>query len=359
MMQKIQLTRPDVTRYELPTSDDRLIWDTWLSLHYLPAVTVADEMGIFRSLADDPTTAEHLATRLGFDRRTTVALLRLLAARGFLTLRLGVYQLTDPTRLYLLQDSPYYWGHMLGRREGLHETLKERLLGQSPTGRPGADDVETRTDTGQGSSGSWAAGHVDMDRARRVAAAMQSHSLPAAVGAARNGDFAGVTRLLDVGGGSGCFAIALAQQHPDMRCTIMELPTMCEVAQGYIDDAGVADRVDTVRVDMFREPWPEGYDALFFSNVYHDWNFETCEWLTQQAFNALPSGGRLYLHEMLLDDDGAGPVTPASFSMLMLGTEGQQFTLPELKTMLEAAGFTDITAKHTYGYYSLTVGRKP
>jgi len=347
-----------VTDYELPTSDDRLIWDTWLSIHYLPAVTVADETGVFRSLADAPAGAEELAKRLGFDRRATVALLRLLAARGFLTLRLGVYQLTDPTRLYLLQESPYYWGHMLGRREGLHETLKERLQGQSPTGRPGVDDIETRTDTG-GSSGSWAAGHVDMERARRVAAAMQSHSLPAAVGVARNGDFAGVTRLLDVGGGSGCFTIALAQQHPELRCSIMELPTMCEVAQEYIAAGGVASRVDTLAVDMFRQPWPQGYDALFFSNVYHDWNFETCEWLTQQAFDVLPSGGRLYLHEMLLDDDGAGPVTAASFSVLMLGTQGQQFTLPELKTMLEGAGFRDVTATHTYGYYSLTVGVKP
>ena len=345
-----------MTNYELPTSDDRLIWDTWLSIHYLPAVTVADEMGIFRSLADAPATAEDLATRLKYDRRTTVAMLRLLAARDFLTLRLGVYQLTDPTRLYLLQDSPFYWGHMLGRREGIHDTLKQRLLGQSPRGRPGADGEILET---AGSSGSWAAGDVDMQRARRVAAAMQSHSLPAAIGAARNGDFGGVTRLLDVGGGSGCFAIALARQHPSLRCSIMELPAMCEVAQEYIDAGGVADRVDTVAVDMFRQTWPQGYDALFFSNVYHDWNFETCEWLTQQAFDVLLAGGRLYLHEMLLDDDGGGPVTAASFSMLMLGTQGQQFTLPELKTMLEGAGFSDVTATHTYGYYSLTVGVKP
>jgi O-methyltransferase domain/Dimerisation domain len=347
-----------MTNYQLPTSDDRLIWDTWLSIHNLPAVTVADELGIFRSLADAPTTADDLANRLGFDRRTTVALLRLLAARGFLTLRLGVYQLTDPTRLYLLQDSPFYWGHMLGRREGLHETLKERLLGQSPTGRPGVDDMETRSDGGSSSEG-WAAGNVELERAHRIAAAMQSHSLPAAIGVARNGEFDGISRLLDVGGGSGCFAIALAQEHPEMQCSIMELPTMCEVAQEYIRDGGVQGRVDTVAVDMFRQSWPQGYDALFFSNVYHDWNFETCEWLTQQSFGVLPSGGRLYLHEMLLDDDGAGPVTPASFSVLMLGTQGQQFTFPELKTMLEGAGFRDVTAKHTYGYYSLTVGVKP
>ena len=34
-----------------PTCDDRPIWDVWLSLMWLPAVTVADELEIFDSLA--------------------------------------------------------------------------------------------------------------------------------------------------------------------------------------------------------------------------------------------------------------------------------------------------------------------
>jgi hypothetical protein len=45
--------------------------------------------------------------------------------------------------------------------------------------------------------------------------------------------------------------------------------------------------------------------------------------------------------------------------MLMLGTEGQQFTLPELKALLEGAGFIDVQARPTYGYYSLVSARKP
>jgi hypothetical protein len=61
---------------------------------------------------------------------------------------------------------------------------------------------------------------------------------------------------------------------------------------------------------------------------------------------------------MLLDDDGDGPRTTVSFSMLMLGTEGQQFTLPELKGLLEGAGFSDVQSSSTYGYYSLVSARK-
>ena len=341
--------------YELPPTDDRAVWDTWLSMHYLPNLTVADELGVFKSLHESPAGAVELAGRLGYDRRTTIAVVRMLAALGYLRQRLGVYELTDTARLYLLKDSPYYWGYMLGNRTDLHDTLKQRLQGRSPAGIPGHRPEDAKRDT---SANSWASGKIDIDRARRVAAAMHSHSLPAATGLARNVSFAGVSRLLDIGAGSGCYPIAVARANPLLRATIMELPAMCDVAKEYIKAGGVSDRLDTVAVDMFRESWPKGYDAVFFANVWHDWNFETCAWLAQQTFDALPAGGRIFLHEMLLDNDGDGPATTVSFSMLMLGTEGQQFTLPELKGLLEGARFSDVQAQHTYGYYSLVSAQK-
>ena len=205
----------------------------------------------------------------------------MLKALGFLALHEGVYQLTDPARLYLLKRQPLLLGTHARHRPAAARPPARPAAGSAARAAYRARSRASPARKGPGSVGSWASGQVDMERARRVAAAMQSHSLPAAIAMARNGDFAGVTRLLDVGGGSGCFAIALALQHPSLRCTIMELPTMCEVAAEYIADGGVAGRVDTVAVDMFREPWPRGYDAMFFSNVFHDWNFETCRWLAR------------------------------------------------------------------------------
>jgi acetylserotonin N-methyltransferase len=201
---------------------------------------------------------------------------------------------------------------------------------------------------------------VSPQRAREVAARMHAHSVPAAVGVARHYDFRGITRVLDVGGGSGCFMVAAAQAHPHLHCTVMELPAMCEAARGYIQAGGVADRVDVSAVDMFRQPWPRGCDALFFSNIWHDWNTRTCQWLAARAFEALGSGGRILLHEMLLDDEGAGPVTAASFSLLMLlATQGQQFTSAELRALLERAGFVRIGVTATHPYYSVVSGHKP
>jgi hypothetical protein len=279
----------------------------------------------------------------------------MLASLGLLIAHRGRYHLADAARIYLLPQSPFYWGGVFpeSRQDNaVYALLRERLTRKSNFGRGEAEDKRP-VDV-------WASGHVDMELARAITRFMHSHSLPAAVGAARNGDFATVERLLDVGGGSGCFAIALAKVYPKLRCTIMELPTICEIASEYVAAASVSDQVDTRAVDMFREPWPTGYDALFFSNIFHDWSFETCVELARKAFEVLPAGGRIHLHEMLLDEDGAGPRAAAAFSVRMLiGTRGRQFTFGELSELLQGAGFVDPRATATYGYYSIVAARKP
>ena len=35
---------------ELPTCDDRLLWDIWMSTGHMPTLTVADELGLFSLL---------------------------------------------------------------------------------------------------------------------------------------------------------------------------------------------------------------------------------------------------------------------------------------------------------------------
>lgn len=337
-----------------PTCDDRPIWDLWLSALWLPSVTVATELGVFESLADGPRSADAVARERKLQPRACNTLLRMLVALDLVTLHEGEYQLAPVARQYLLRSDPFYWGHVwpaFSSANANHARLRDALK----IGKPEQDDGLTELPPVT----VWESGQVNLEQAGRIARFMHSHSLAAAAGLARSGDFSGVRRLLDVGGGSGCFSIALAAAHAEIHCTILDLPAMCQVAAGYIRSNGAGAYVDTVSVDFFREPWPQGYDAHFFSNVFHDWTFETCAELAQRAFAALPSGGRILLHEMLLDDTGTGPRTAAAFSMLMLaGTRGQQFTFAELRGILASAGFGDITARTSYGYYSLVSGRK-
>ena len=166
---------------------------------------------------------------------------------------------------------------------------------------------------------------------------------------------------MDVGCGSGVYGIEIGRAHPGLKVVLLDLKEMAIAAQKVLDRAGMNDQVTTAAVNMFTEQWPRGHDGHFFSNVFHDWSVETNSLLAKKSFEALPSGGRIFLSEILMDDDGAGPWHAAAFSLLMLiGTLGKQYSLPEFRQILEGAGFTDVQAVRTGGgYYSLVSAVKP
>jgi acetylserotonin N-methyltransferase len=312
---------------KIPVDSDSKIWDAWLALYQAPAISVALELGVFEALKE-PTEIAELQRRTGYSARGLRALLAVLKSLGFVDRFQGSYQLNELSRAYFLKDSPFFWGpffHRLTKDLPIHKLLLDNVR-------------EDRTTTVRAAEG-WESGKIDEEAAKAITAFMHSHSVASAAGLAQSCDFSGVKKLLDVGGGSGCYAIAIAAANPGLKATVMDLPTVCKVATGYIERAGLTDRVNTQTVDMFRQAWPSGYDAHFFANVFHDWSPDTCAKLAAASFAALEPGGRICLQEMLLDDSGDGPLVTSEFSLLMcLGTKGQQFTFGQLRDILEGNG---------------------
>ena len=336
--------------YTLPPVDDTAIWDIWLSVYQVPAISVAIDLELFESLDSCSDSAAGLARRRNFDARALGALLPMLKKLGLLVCHDGLYALSETGRHYMLKSSPYFWGGLFTR---VGKTLAPYTLLLETVNGERANAEKSRPADG------WESGHVDMELARTVTAFMHSHSMAAAVGLSKIHDFSWLGHMLDIGGGSGCFSIAVAASFPEARCTVMELPTICRLANGYIEEAGVQGQVDTLEVDMFRQEWPENYDAHFFSNIFHDWSPETCLDLARKSLDCLLPGGKILLHEMLLDDNASEPAHAVTFSLLMaMGTKGQQFTYPQLRKLLELAGFHDIQRQPAYGYYSLVSGVK-
>lgn len=335
-----------------PTSDDRVIWDMWESQFRLPAATVADETGIFRALSDAALTTDELGKQLGLDPHALGILLGALASSELLEKREGKWRALPAARTWLHPDAEGYWGGFLftyRERNPLHQQLLEAMR----TGK--------RPETFNSGAPEWERGEMSPEAAQRIASFMHAHSQAPARGAAVLPELAQVRRLLDVGCGSGVYGIEFARANPGLEVTLLDLAAMAAEAAHYVARAGLGARVATAACNMFTEDWPEGHDAHFFANVFHDWSDETNRLLAQKSFAALPSGGRIFLNEVLMDDDGAGPWHAASFSLLMLiGTLGKQYSLPEFRAILESAGFTDVSAQRTGGgYYSLVSARKP
>lgn len=333
--------------YETPGIDDRDVWNVYLAPIQAAAVYAADEVGLFTALVDSPATPAELSAHTGFGLRALEAVLALLAAQGFLAVHDGRYRPNVAGRAYMTPGSPFYWGPVWkNRRRRSSETdfIVEALTGAD------AHKSDLRP---------WESPEMSAEAAQSVADRMNAHSMPAALGVARQLSFDGIARLLDVGGGGGCYSIAIAQRNPGVACTVMDLPAMCTVLDRTLADAGMTGRVDGLARNMFTEEWPTGYDAAFLSNVLHDWDDPRCAELLARAFAALPSGGRLLLHEQLLDDGGAGPLIAAAFSVQMLGTYGKQRTLAALRALAEAAGFVDVDVVPTSLFFSVVTARKP
>ena len=220
--------RPEVT------ADDRLMWDLHFSAVAFPAITAALELKLFDALAEGPLTAEGVAQRFTLNRRGANALLAVLCANGLLQARGGLYGLTEVSNRFLTSDSPYFWGPVFDLMRILpvtHDGLMAAL-----TAPDEASDLESIQDR---PADSWTMGQMSDDEARMVTRYMNANSLTAAEVAAERLEASGIKKVLDVGGGSGCFLIAILKAHAHLTGGIMDLGPVCKAAQDYVDAAGV------------------------------------------------------------------------------------------------------------------------
>ncbi|WEK47246.1 MAG: ArsR family transcriptional regulator [Candidatus Andeanibacterium colombiense] len=334
-----------------PTIDDTQIWDAWLSMFRLPILNVNAEAGTFKALSDHALTTDELAAELQVDARALAMHLAALCADGYVEKRLGKWRATALARTWLHPEGQGNWSTFLSSIDR-NEHLRTRLAESLKTGqRPGSVDERPAN---------WEQGTMAPETAQRIAAFMQAHSQAPALGAARLPVFGTLKHLMDVGCGSGVYGIEIARANPSLKVTLMDLKEVAHEAGKYVAAAGVGAQVATAGVNMFTQEWPTGPDGHFFSNVFHDWSEETNTDLARRSFAALPSGGRIFLNEILMDDDYTGPFHAAAFSLLMLtGTLGKQYSLAEFRDILGAAGFVDVQAERSGGgYYSVVSARK-
>jgi cyclopropane fatty-acyl-phospholipid synthase-like methyltransferase len=147
--------------------------------------------------------------------------------------------------------------------------------------------------------------------------------------------------LLDVGGGTGIYAIACLQRFPQLRAIVWDRPQVLKVATEFAQVYGVTDRLECIAGDMFTDPVPTGVDAVLLSNILHDWDVPQCRDLVRRCATGLPAGGKLLVHDVFLNDDHDGPIAIALYSAALFAqTEGRAYSAAEYRAWLQEAGLT-------------------
>ncbi len=146
--------------------------------------------------------------------------------------------------------------------------------------------------------------------------------------------------LLDVGGGSGIYAIAYLARNHHLRAIVMDRPEVLSVAAEFAEEYGVADRLELLEGDMFADDFPDA-DVMLLSNILHDWDVPECKELVMKCANRLPTQGRLLIHDVFLNDDHAGPLPIALYSAALFAlTRGRAYSAGEYTEWMNNAGLT-------------------
>ncbi len=166
--------------------------------------------------------------------------------------------------------------------------------------------------------------------------------------------------LLDVGGGSGTWTLALLRGRDEARAIIFDLPDVVELARRRVDEAGFGRRVEVVGGDYTQDELPSGADMALVSAVVHQNSRQENRELFGRVWRALENGGSVVVRDVLMDS-ATEPAEGAMFAvnMLVATQGGGTYTFEQLKEDMQSAGFRDVKVLHRAEYMnSLVVGRK-
>jgi predicted O-methyltransferase YrrM len=167
--------------------------------------------------------------------------------------------------------------------------------------------------------------------------------------------------MLDLGGGSGAYAIAFARARPDLDAEVLDLAPVLAIAQRHIDDAGLAARVKARVGDLHDDAYGTGYDLVFVSAICHMNSPDENRAMFAKILAALAPSGRIVIQDFVLDADKTGPKTGALFALNMLvGTRaGSAYSEEEYVGWLRGVGFTDPRRVALAGPTDLVIARRP
>jgi SAM-dependent methyltransferase len=311
------------------------------------ALFAALDLGLFDILATQPTTLDEISEKAGVARNRMATLLSALVALGFLVRAETSYVNAPATQRYLVRGSDAFLGDYY--RLQIDKLIFPSLLGLTDglLGKPTQSMREML---------------ADPDDAKLFSDAQHQGSMGPALLLSRRVDLVGRRSLLDVAGGSGAFSIVLCKRHQGLSSTLIDFPSVIEVARGYVEQAQLSSRIKLIGGDALEDPWPDNQDVVLMSYLLSAVGESNIPTLLDRAWHSLSPGGLLVLHDFMLDATRDGPREAALWFLLYIvqRSDSASFSAADLEALLEHRGFADISSDELIPQITgLVLARKP
>ncbi len=284
----------------------------------------ANELGVFEALGEGPTDLDGLAARLGLTRRTARISADAMVAIGLLERHGDRYANGPVAAAFLAGAGPADMRPLLTFWDRLSYPVWQDLAGALGRGRPAHEIFEIQDEL-----------VPIMSEGIAAATSAACHALPAAA------DLPAGSRLLDIGGGTGSWSVALAASDPTLTATVLEIADVAPVARDAIAATAYADRIDVREGDVLTGELPEGYDAFLLANVVHYFTAETNTRVLERIRAVAEPGARLLMADFWTDVTHTQPLPAA----LMAGefaihvNDGDVYSVEEGTAWLNASGW--------------------
>ncbi len=261
------------------------------------ALHAAVKLDIFTHLSAGSKTAAELSALTGCNDRGMAMLLNALSSLELLQKTGETYGTTFIATEYLSRKSDKYLGHIIMHHHHLMAgwtRLDEAVRSGGPVKASSShgDDATARE--------SFLMGMFNL----------ASLAAPLIV---PNIDLSGRSRLLDLGGGPGTYAIHFCRHNPELTAVIYDLPTTGSFAETTVGRFNLSDRITFASGDIITDDIGSGYDVAWISQLLHSEGPQGAAIMLEKAVQSLVPGGLVLVQEFILDDNQASPPSPPFF----------------------------------------------
>lgn len=303
----------------------------------------AVELDLFTAIGNKSLSSDNIAARLGTGIRATDRLLNALCAIGLVSKKNNLFSNTPAATNFLIKNKKGYMAGLM-HTSGLWKTWSTLTDAVKKGSKAVRDPITKR-------SSEWFEAFI---------AAMHHRAAANAPGVVAKLDFSKTSKMIDIGGGSGAYAMAFVRAKKEMTATVFDLPNVIPLTKKYVAEAGFLDRINFVKGDYNINEFGKDYDLVFFSAIIHINSPDKNQSLMDKAARALKPGGQVAIQDFIMDKDRTTPPFGTFFALNMLvGTEdGDTYTEAEVKSWLKKSGFTGIRRLEGEGPASMIIARK-